>query len=119
MDLGGGTEIRAELAYAPSAAGRHEEGLAESARAIAAAPGSYLAHFVRGWILGELGRREEERREYLEAVRLERDDADLWAQLAMSWEEAGDSERARAAWREVIRIDPSDEDAAAKLGPKP
>jgi Flp pilus assembly protein TadD len=107
------------LAYALSVAGRNEEGLAESARAIAADPKAYFGHFVRGWILGELGRGEEERREYLEAVRLEKDDADLWAQLALSWEEAGESDRAREAWREVVRIDPSDEEAVGKLKAQP
>jgi Flp pilus assembly protein TadD len=117
LALGGGptADLRAHLAYALSVAGRNEEGLTESARAIAADPKAYLGHFVRGWILGELGRGEEELREYLEAVRLEKDDADLWAQLALSWEEAGESDRAREAWREVVRIDPSDEEAAAKL----
>jgi tetratricopeptide (TPR) repeat protein len=119
LGSGSGAEVRAHLAYALSVAGRREEGLAESARAIAADPTAYLGHFVRGWILGELGRREEERLEYLEAVRLERDDPDLWAQLARSWEEAGESGRAREAWREVVRIDPSDEDAAGKLKAQP
>jgi len=121
LALGGGpaADLRAHLAYALSVAGRHEDGLAESARAIAADPAAYLGHFVRGWILGELGRGEEERREYLEAVHLERDDADLWARLALSWEEAGESARAQAAWREVVRIDPSDEDAAARLKAQP
>jgi Flp pilus assembly protein TadD len=115
LGSGSGADVRAHLAYALSVAGRNEEGLTESARAIAAEPDAYLGHFVRGWILGELGRGDEERREYLEAVRLEKDDADLWAQLALSWEEAGESARAREAWREVVRIDPSDEDAVAKL----
>jgi tetratricopeptide (TPR) repeat protein len=116
---GAGADVRAHLAYALAVAGRREEGLAESARAIAADPRAYLGHFVRGWILGELGRSEEERREYLEAVKFERDDADLWAQLARSWEEAGERDRALAAWGEVARIDPSDEEAAAKLKARP
>ena len=90
------------------------EGLAESERAIALDPSAYLGHFIRGWILGEAGRRDEERREYLEAVQRERDDADLWELLARSWERAGESARAREAWREVVRIDPSDEEAAEK-----
>jgi tetratricopeptide (TPR) repeat protein len=119
LGTGAGADARAHLAYALSAAGRSEEGLAESARAIAADPAAYLGHFVRGWILGVLGRAEEERREYLEAVRLERDDADLWAQLALSWEEAGESARALEAWREVVRIDPSDETAVRKITAKP
>ena len=119
LDKGPRADLRAHLAYALSVAGRNEEGLAECARAIAADPKAYLGHFVRGWILGELGRGEEERREYLEAVRLEKDDADLWAQLALSWEEAGERARAREAWREVVRIDPSDEEAAEKVGAKP
>jgi Flp pilus assembly protein TadD len=119
LDKGTGADLRAHLAYALSVAGRNEEGLAECARAIAADPKAYLGHFVRGWILGELGRGEEERREYLEAVRLEKNDADLWAQLALSWEEAGESESAREAWREVVRIDPSDEEAVAKLKSPP
>jgi tetratricopeptide (TPR) repeat protein len=114
-----GAELRAHLAYALAVSGRNEEGLVESGRAIAADPASYLGHFVRGWILGELGRSEEERREYLEAVKFERDDADLWAQLARSWEEAGERDRALAAWGEVARIDPSDEEAAAKLKARP
>jgi tetratricopeptide (TPR) repeat protein len=115
LGAGSGGELRALLAYALAVAGRNEEGLVESGRAIAEDPALYLGHFVRGWILGELGRGDEERREYLEAVALERDDADLWAQLARSWEEAGESARALAAWREVARIEPSDEEAAAKL----
>ena len=67
----------------------------------------------------QAGRRDEERREYLEAVRLERDDADLWELLARSWERAGDRASAQAAWGEVVRIDPSDEEAAEKVGKKP
>lgn len=49
----------------------------------------------------------------------ERDDPDRWWQLARSWERVGESERAREAWREVVRIDPSDDEAAEKLGVKP
>jgi Flp pilus assembly protein TadD len=112
-------EVRANLAHALVVAGRLEEGLAESERAIAQNPSAYLGHFIRGWILGEAGRRDEERREYLEAVQLERDDADLWELLARSWERAGDRARAQAAWGEVVRIDPSDEEAAEKVGKKP
>ena len=112
-------EVRAHLAYALVAADRLEEGLAESERAIVQDPAAYLGHFIRGWILGEAGRRDEERREYLEAVRRERDDADLWELLARSWERAGESVRAREAWREVVRIDPSDEEAAEKIAVKP
>ena len=107
-------DVRSHLAYALAVSGRGEEGLRESERAIAAAPTFYLGHFIRGWILGDLGRGEEERREYLNAVQLERDDADLWALLAESWERAGDPARAREAWREVVRIEPSDEEAVAK-----
>ncbi len=109
------SDVRARMAYALAVTGRLEEGLAECDRAIAADSAAYLGHFIRGWILGEAGRREEERREYLEAVRRERDDADLWALLAQSWERAGESARAREAWREVVRIDPSDEEAAEML----
>lgn len=115
LGAGAGGEVRAHLAYALAIAGHGAEALAESGRAIAEDPSAYLGHFVRGWILGELGRRDEERREYLLAVERERDDADLWALLAESWEAAGESDRAREAWREVLRIDPSDEDAAAKI----
>jgi len=119
LALDASAEVRAHLAYALAISGRLEEGLAESERAIAQDPSSYLGHFMRGWILGEAGRRDEERREYLEAVQRERDDADLWGMLARSWERAGESARAREAWREVVRIDPSDEEAAGKLGGKP
>jgi tetratricopeptide (TPR) repeat protein len=112
------TDIRAHLGYALALAGRPDEGLAECDRAIVGDPSAYLGHFVRGWILGEAGRRDEERREYLEAVRHERDDADLWEQLARSWERAGDGARAQEAWREVARIDPSDKVAAEKVGGK-
>jgi predicted Zn-dependent protease len=49
----------------------------------------------------------------------ERDDADLWELLARSWERAGDRAHAQAAWGEVVRIDPSDEEAAEKVGVKP
>ena len=119
LDVDAAAEVRAHLAYALVVAGRLEEGLAESERAIAQDPSAYLGHFIRGWILGEAGRRDEERREYLEAVQRERDDADLWELLARSWERAGESARAREAWREVVRIDPSDEEAAEKVGVKP
>ncbi|MHB8835382.1 MAG: hypothetical protein ACYC9Y_06715 [Candidatus Methylomirabilia bacterium] len=112
-------EVRARLAYALAVAGRLEEALVESERAIALDPSAYLGHFIRGWILGEAGRRDEERREYLEAVQRERDDADLWELLARSWERAGDRARALAAWGEVVRIDPSDKEAAEKLAAKP
>lgn len=111
--------VRAHLAYNLAVAGRLDDGLAESERAIAQDPSAYLGHFIRGWILGEAGRRDEERREYLLALEHERDDADLWEQLARSWELAGESVRAREAWREVVRIDPSDEQAAEKVGVKP
>jgi predicted Zn-dependent protease len=52
-------------------------------------------------------------------VRRERDDADLWELLARSWEQAGERARAQEAWREVVRIDPSDGEAAEKIGAKP
>ena len=119
LGAGAAAELRAHLAFALAAAGRTEEGLAESERAIAQDPSAYLGHFVRGLLLGEAGRREEERREYLEAVQRERDDADLWEMLARSWEQAGESARAREAWREVVRIDPSDEEAVDKAGAQP
>jgi len=119
LDVGAAAEVRAHLAYALVVAGRPGEGLAESAQAIAMDPSAYLGHFIRGWILGEAGRRDEERREYLEAVQRERDDADLWELLARNWERAGDHARAQAAWGEVVRIDPSDEEAAGKLDAKP
>ncbi len=119
LNVDAASDVRAHLAYALVVAGRFEEGLAESERAIAQDPSSYLGHFIRGWILGEAGRRDEERREYLEAVRRERDDADLWELLAKSWERAGESARACEAWREVVRIDPSDKEAAQKAGVKP
>ena len=119
LDVDAPAEVRAHLAHALVVAGRLEEGLAESERAIAQDPSAYLGHFIRGWILGEAGRRDEERREYLEAVQRERDDADLWELLARSWERAGDRTRALAAWGEVVRIDPSDEEAAEKAGLKP
>ena len=119
FDVAGAAEVRAHLAQALVVAGRLEEGLAESERAIVQDPSAYLGHFIRGWILGEAGRREEERLEYLEAVQRERDDADLWELLARSWERAGDQTRAQAAWGEVVRIDPSDEEAAEKVGAKP
>jgi len=119
LDVDAAAEVRAHLAYALVVAGRLEEGLDESERAIARDPSAYIGHFIRGWILGEAGRRDEERREYLEAVQRERDDADLWESLARSWERAGDRERAQAAWGEVVRIDPSDEEAAEKVGVKP
>lgn len=119
LDVDAAAEVRARLACALVVAGRLEEGLAESERAIAQDPSAYLAHFIRGWILGEAGRFDDERREYLEAVERERDDADLWELLARSWERAGDQTRARAAWGEVVRIDPSDEEAAEKIGVKP
>jgi Flp pilus assembly protein TadD len=118
LDVAGAAEVRAHLAQALAVAGRLEEGLAESERAIAQDPSAYLGHFIRGWILGEAGRRDEERLEYLEAVQRERDDADLWELLARSWERAGDRVRAQAAWSEVVRIDPSDEEAAEKVGVK-
>ena len=119
LDVDAAADVRAHLAYTLAAAGRLEEGLAESERAIAQEPSAYLGHFIRGWILGESGRRDEERGEYLEALRRERDDADLWALLARSWERTGDDDRAREAWREVMRIDPSDGEAAEMLHPKP
>lgn len=121
LALGAGPEgqVRAHLAYALAVARRGGEALAESERAIADDPAAYLGHFVRGWVLGQLGRRDEERQEYLAAVQRERDDADLWALLAESWEAAGEAERAREAWREVLRIDPSDDQVAEKLGVKP
>jgi len=119
LDVDAAAEVRAHLAYTLVVAGRLEEGLAESERAIARDPSAYLGHFIRGWILGEAGRRDEERSEYLEAVQRERDDADLWELLARSWERAGDRARAQAAWGEVVRIDPSDEEAAEKVGVKP
>jgi len=114
LDVDAAADVRAHLAYTLVVAGRLAEGLAESERAIAQDPSAYLGHFMRGWILGEAGRRDEERREYLEAVQRERDDADLWELLARSWERAGESARAREAWREVVRIDPSDAVAAEK-----
>jgi len=119
LDVDAAADVRAHLAYTLAVAGRLEEGLVESERAIAQDPSAYLGHFMRGWILGESGRFDEERREYLEAVKRERDDADLWELLAKSWERAGEFARAREAWREVVRIDPSDEKAAEKLGAKP
>jgi Flp pilus assembly protein TadD len=119
LQVEGAAEVRARLAYALAAAGRLDEGLLESERALAEDPAAYLGHFMRGWILGKLGRGEEERREYLEAVRRERDDADLWGQLALSWERAGERARAVEAWREVRRIDPTDAEAAAKLAAGP
>jgi tetratricopeptide (TPR) repeat protein len=119
LDVDAAAEVRARLAYALVVGGRLEEGLAESERAIARDPSAYLGHFIRGWILGEAGRHDEERREYLEAVQRERDDADLWESLARCWERAGDRARAQAAWGEVVRIDPSDEEAAEKVGVKP
>ena len=119
LDVDAAAGVRAHLAHCLAVAGRLDEGLVESERAIALEPSAYLGHFIRGWILGEAGRREEERGEYLEAVRRERDDADLWERLAQSWERAGQSALAREAWREVVRIDPSDEEAAAKADPKP
>lgn len=120
LALGGGEgDVRAHLAYALAVAGSLEEALAESARAIGEDPAGYLGHFVRGWILGELGRGGEARAEYLAAVQREQDDADLWALLAESWEAAGRHDRSREAWREVLRIDPSDEEAAEKLGATP
>ncbi len=119
LGVAAAADVRARLAYTLAIAGHLEEGLAESERAIAQDPSAYLGHFIRGWILGEAGRRDEERREYLEALRHERDDADLWEQLARSWERAGESARAREAWREVMRIDPSDEQAADRVGAKP
>ena len=119
LDVDAEAEVRAHLAHALVVAGRVEEGLAESERAIAKDPSAYLGHFIRGWILGEAGRRDEERREYLEAVQRERDDADLWESLARSWERAGDRAHAQAALGEVVRIDPSDEEAAEKVGVKP
>ena len=119
LGVAAAAHVRAQLARTLVVAGHLEEGLAESERAIAEDPSAYLGHFIRGWILGEAGRRDEERREYLEAVQRERDDADLWELLARSWELAGESARAREAWREVVRIDPSDERAAEKLGLKP
>jgi len=119
LGVGAPAAVRAHLAHALVVAGRLEEGLAESERAIAQDPSGYLGHFIRGRILGEAGRRDEERREYLEALERERDDADLWELLARSWERAGESARAREAWREVVRIDPSDEKAAEKAGVKP
>jgi len=119
LDIDAAAEVRAHLAHALVVAGRLEDGLAESERAIAQDPSAYIGHFIRGWILGEAGRHDEERREYLEAVQRERDDADLWELLARSWERAGDRARAQAAWGEVVRIDPSDEEAAEKVGVKP
>jgi len=119
LDVAEAADVRAHLAYTLAVAGRLEEGLVESERAIALDPSAYLGHFIRGWILGESGRFDEERREYLEAVKRERDDADLWELLAQSWERAGEFARAREAWREVVRIDPSDEKAAEKVGAKP
>jgi len=112
-------DIRARLAYALAHAGRADEALAACERSIVENPSAYLGHFIRGWILGEAGRREEERREYLEAVQRERDDAELWERLAHSWERAGERARAQEAWREVARIDPSDTVAAEKAGVKP
>ena len=119
LDVSAAADVRAQLAYTLAVAGHREEGLTESERSIAQDPSAYLGHFIRGRILGEAGRRDEERREYLEAVKWERNDADLWEQLARSWETAGESARAREAWREVVRIDPSDEEAAEKAGVKP
>jgi Flp pilus assembly protein TadD len=119
LEVDAAAEVRAHLACALVVAGRLHEGLAESERAIAQDPSAYLGHLIRGWILGEAGRRDEERREYLEAVQRERDDADLWELLARSWERAGESARAREAWREVVRIDPSDEEAVEKAGARP
>lgn len=112
-------EVRAHLSYALAVAGRLEEALIESERAIAQDPSNYSVHFIRGLVLGEAGRRDEERREYQAAVERERDDADLWGSLAQSWERAGDPDRARAAWAEVVRIDPSDEEAAEKIRVRP
>ena len=119
LDGGGDADTRAHLGYALAVAGFLEAGLAECERAIARDPSGYLGHFIRGWILGESGRRDEERRAYLEALRHERDDADLWALLARSWELAGDAASAREAWREVVRIDPSDEEAVEKAAAAP
>jgi Flp pilus assembly protein TadD len=116
LDVAAAAEVRAHLAYTLAVAGNLEEGLVESERAIAQDPAAYLGHLIRGWILGESGRFAEERREYLQAVTLERNDADLWELLAQSWERAGEFARAREAWREVLRIDPSYERAAEKVG---
>lgn len=115
LGVRGGAGVRAHLAYATAAAGAPEEGLAECLRAAGEDPREYLVPFVRGWILGELGRGAEARAAYAEAVGLERDDADLWWLRAEAELAAGNAAGAAEAWREVVRIDPSDAEAADRL----
>jgi tetratricopeptide (TPR) repeat protein len=108
-------EIRARLAYAVATAGRREEGLRTVEQAVAEDPADYFGYFVRGWILDALERRAEAKGDYLRAVERFRDDADVWDLLAELYEGEGDRQRALECYREVVRIDPSDEFAAGKV----
>lgn len=108
-------EVRARLAYAAAVSGQKEEGLRTAEEAVVEDPAGYFGYFVRGWIHAALGRPDQAKRDYLRAVERYRDDADLWDLLGELYEREEDRTHALECYREVVRIDPSDDLAAAKV----
>jgi tetratricopeptide (TPR) repeat protein len=111
LHVDGEAEVRARLASALADGGDRQAALAEAERAVAADPEEYYARFVRGRIRGELGRADA-LADLLAAARLYADDAELWEAIARERERRGDAAGELAAWREVLRLDPSDALAA-------
>ena len=84
--------------------------------ALAADPGSALAHHIMGVILSEEGDHEGAIREYREALRLNRNGAATHVSLGVELKAKKDHDGAIREYREALRLKPDDATAHQNLG---
>jgi tetratricopeptide (TPR) repeat protein len=74
------------------------------------------AHYNLGFLLGDMGRKEDAEAEYREALRINPDSAEAHYNLGFLLGDMGKKEDAEAEYREALRINPDYADAHNNLG---
>jgi len=96
-------------------AGRLEEAAHELSVAVEKAPGSAPARFNLGGVLRRLGRNGAAIEQLAIAAQLAPADADVRVELGLAYQAAGDRQRAAAAFREAMALEPDSPEAQMHL----
>jgi tetratricopeptide (TPR) repeat protein len=94
-----------------------DRAIAAYREALAIDPGAANVRYNLGYVLAhDLGRWDDAIAEYERAVAARADYAAAWFELGVALDRRGLSDRAQAAWRKTLELDPRHEAARARLG---
>jgi tetratricopeptide (TPR) repeat protein len=115
-DENGDARAILEQAKAARDRGSAERSLTQIDQLLAKNPKAAYAHYVRGWILAGLERREDALAAYTTATKLDPKLAEAWFEAGVTYSDLGKDEVAIEMWEKSFKIDPKAVNVAYNLG---